>query len=59
MKDYLWLIKTNKGDFFCDDLVIVIGTVTDYEEVEPDTDLPEQDVFARLSVSGQSISISF
>ncbi len=44
---------------FGESLIIVIGTVTDYQEVEPDPDFPEQDVFARLSVSGQSISISF
>ena len=57
-------IKEEKGKpvifavMFCDNLVIVIGTVTEYEEVEPDPDLPEQDIFARLSISGQSISIS-
>ena len=43
---------------FAENLIIVIGTVTEYEKVVPDPDLPEQDVFARLSVKGQTISIS-
>lgn len=43
---------------FCENLVIVIGEVMDYQKVEPDPDLPEQDVFSRLTVKGQAISIS-
>ena len=57
-------IKEEKGKavifavMFADSLVIVIGIVTDYEEIEPDPDLTEQDLFARLTVAGQAISIS-
>jgi hypothetical protein len=43
---------------FCDSLVIVIGTVTDYEEIGSVPDLPGQDVFSRLSIKGHSVSIS-
>lgn len=44
---------------FCDNLVVVEGVMAEYEEVAPDPDLPEQDVWARLTVSGRSITISF
>jgi len=34
---------------YCDSLVVISGKVLSYEKVEPDPDLPEQDVFARVS----------
>lgn len=42
---------------FCDSIVVAIGTVEKYEEIEPEPDL-EQDIFSRLYIRGQSISFS-
>jgi len=64
LEDTFPAIKGEKGKavifavMLADNLVIVIGQVSDYEEFEPDPDLTEQDVFARLTVFGQAISIS-
>jgi len=45
---------------YCDSLVIIAGKVLSYEKVEPDPDLPEQDVFARVSfINATSVSITW
>lgn len=57
-------IKEEKGKpvifaaWFSDNLIIVIGELSEYQEIEPDPDSIEQDIFARLTVLGQAISIS-
>lgn len=56
--DQIWGKKVIFAVKFGDSLVIVIGTLADYEELEPDPDSFEPEAFARLSVNGQSISIS-
>lgn len=43
---------------FCDSIVIVIGTVEKYEEIEADPDLMEQGLFSRLYIRGRSISFT-
>ena len=45
---------------YCSNLVMVKGRVASYEKVEPDPDVPEQDVFARVSFKDcMSLSIDF
>jgi len=45
---------------YCDSLVIIAGKVLSYEKVEPDPDVPEQDVFARVSfIDATSVSITW
>ena len=44
---------------FCENLVIVDGVLLEYEEVGPDLDCPEQDVWSRVAVGGRSVTISF
>ena len=45
---------------YCDSLVIIAGKVLSYEKVEPDPDVPEQDVFARVSfINATSVSITW
>jgi len=42
---------------FCDSVVICIGRVEKYQELEPDEELG-QDLFARLHIRGRSISFT-
>lgn len=45
---------------YCTSLVIIKGVVCSYEKVEADPDIPEQDVFARVSfVRTMGIKIDF
>lgn len=43
---------------FCDDIVIVIGEVVSYEELDPNPDLTEQDVWSRLKIKGRKLSFT-
>ena len=43
---------------FCEEIVIATGTVEKYEEVKPDPDLIEQDIFARLYIRGRCLSFT-